>query len=116
MKRKIHKEDIIQSGYDLFYEKGYGVTGISEITDRIGIPKGSFYNHFKSKEEFGVAVLDFYMNGNKENLSNALLNDDRSALANLKKFFLDFIEMQENVLFCSKGVLDGKHDNGIGGC
>ena len=107
VKRKILKQDIIQSGYDLFYEKGYGVTGISEITEKIGIPKGSFYNHFKSKEEFGVAVLDFYMNGNKEYLNKALLNDDRSALSNLKKFFLDFIDMQENVLFCSKGCLMG---------
>ncbi len=59
LKRKIHKQDIIQSGYELFYDKGYGVTGISEITEKIGIPKGSFYNHFKSKEEFGIAVLDF---------------------------------------------------------
>ena len=107
VKRKIHKQDIIQSGYDLFYDKGYGVTGISEITERIGIPKGSFYNHFKSKEEFGVAVLDFYMSGNKEYLRNALLNNERSPLSNLKKFFTDFIEMQDNVLHCSKGCLMG---------
>lgn len=107
VKRKIHKQDIIQSGYDLFYDKGYGVTGISEITERIGIPKGSFYNHFKSKEEFGIAVLDYYMSGNKEFLKESLLNDKYTALENLKKFYNDFIEMQESVLHCSKGCLMG---------
>lgn len=107
VKRKIHKEDIIQSGYDLFYDKGYGVTGISEITERIGIPKGSFYNHFKSKEEFGVAVLDFYVVANMKFLKEVLLNEDRSPLTNFKKFFTDFIEMQENVLLCTKGCLMG---------
>jgi len=107
VKRKIHKEDIIQSGYDLFYEKGYGITGISEITEKIGIPKGSFYNHFKSKEEFGVAVLDSYLTNSHQYLSRALLNDDRSPLNNLKKFFSDYIEMQENELHCTKGCLMG---------
>lgn len=107
MKRKINKEDIIQSGYDLFYEKGYGVTGISEITERIGIPKGSFYNHFKSKEEFGIAVLDFYLGNNNEYLRDSLLNNKNSPLNNLKKFFVSFIEIQENVFHCTRGCLMG---------
>jgi TetR/AcrR family transcriptional repressor of nem operon len=103
VKRKIHKQDIILSGYDLFYDKGYGVTGISEITERIGIPKGSFYNHFKSKEEFGIAVLDYYVKDNQEYLRMTLLNDKYSPLTNLRNFFENFIELQENVLHCSKG-------------
>ncbi|MCD4731364.1 MAG: TetR/AcrR family transcriptional regulator [Bacteroidales bacterium] len=107
MKRKIHKEDIIQSGYDLFYDKGYGVTGINEITARIGIPKGSFYNHFQSKEEFGIAVLDYYVNNNEKYLKKALLNEKNSPLTNLKKFFINFIEIQENVFHCTRGCLMG---------
>lgn len=107
MKRKIHKEDIIQSGHDLFYDKGYGVTGINEITARIGIPKGSFYNHFQSKEEFGIAVLDYYVNSNQKYLKKVLLNEKNSPLTNLKKFFINFIEIQENVYHCTKGCLMG---------
>lgn len=107
MKRKINKEDILQSGYDLFYEKGYGVTGISEITERIGIPKGSFYNHFTSKEEFGIAVLEYYLNSNQHYIEDTLLNKKNSPLNNLKKFFVNFIEIQENVYHASKGCLMG---------
>ncbi len=107
MKRKIFKNDIIQAGYDLFYEKGYGVTGISEITEKVGIPKGSFYNHFKSKEEFGIAVLDYYLNSNEHLLKDSLLSKKNSPLTNLKKFFVNYIEIQEHVYHSSRGCLMG---------
>jgi len=83
------------------------VTGISEITERIDIPKGSFYNHFKSKEEFGIAVLDSYLIRNVELLKTSLLNEDRSPLGNLQKFFSDYNELQEKDLHCTKGCLMG---------
>ena len=105
VKRKIYKEDIIQSGYDLFYEKGYSVTGIKEITEKIDIPKGSFYNHFKSKEEFGIAVLDNYIQKNIAFLKQVLLNPEQSPINNLKQFFNDYIKLQEEELECSKGCL-----------
>ena len=105
VKRKIYKEDIIQSGYDLFYEKGYSVTGIKEITEKIDIPKGSFYNHFKSKEEFGIAVLDNYIQKNIAFLKQVLLNPEKSPINNLKQFFNDYIQLQEEELECSKGCL-----------
>lgn len=105
VKRKIYKEDIIQSGYDLFYEKGYSVTGIKEITEKIDIPKGSFYNHFKSKEEFGIAVLDNYIQKNLSFLKQVLLNPEQSPINNLKQFFSDYIQLQEEELECSKGCL-----------
>lgn len=107
MKRKIIKEDILQSGHDLFYEKGFGVTGISQITERIGIPKGSFYNHFKSKEEFGIAVLDHYLNNYLKQTEDTLLSKKNSPLTNLKKFFVNFIEIQENVYHATRGCLLG---------
>jgi len=107
MKRKISRQDIIQSGHDLFYEKGYGVTGISEITEKIGIPKGSFYNHFKSKEEFGFAVLDYYLDNYQNQLKEVLLNKKNSPLTNLKKFFVNYIEIQENVYYSTRGCLLG---------
>jgi TetR/AcrR family transcriptional repressor of nem operon len=107
MKRKILREDIIKSGYELFYEKGYGVTGISEITEHIDIPKGSFYNHFKSKEEFGLAVIDFYLDNYLHQLKATLFDKKNSPLDNLKKFFVSYIEIQENVYHNSRGCLLG---------
>jgi len=51
---------LTDAGYALFNEAGYNATGIAQITDRAGVPKGSFYNHFDSKEAFAAAILRHY--------------------------------------------------------
>ncbi len=51
---------LTEAGYALFQEAGYNATGIAQITERAGVPKGSFYNHFDSKEAFAAAILRHY--------------------------------------------------------
>ena len=64
MARTADKTDIpqrlTQAGRDLFSRQGYNATGIQQITDHAGVPKGSFYNHFESKEAFAVAIIEQY--------------------------------------------------------
>jgi len=48
---------------DRFHALGYTATGVQEIVDAAGVPKGSFYNHFKSKELLAREVFDLYMRG-----------------------------------------------------
>jgi TetR/AcrR family transcriptional repressor of nem operon len=43
-----------------FHEKGYSATGVAAIAGRAGAPKGSFYNHFASKDALGVLVVEQY--------------------------------------------------------
>jgi TetR/AcrR family transcriptional repressor of nem operon len=43
-----------------FHQKGYSATGVAAIAGRAGAPKGSFYNHFPSKDALGVLVVDQY--------------------------------------------------------
>ncbi|HWI40554.1 MAG TPA: TetR family transcriptional regulator C-terminal domain-containing protein [Verrucomicrobiae bacterium] len=38
--------------------QGYTATGLDAVLKRAGVPKGSFYHHFGSKEEFGLAVIE----------------------------------------------------------
>jgi AcrR family transcriptional regulator len=45
---------------------GYGATGLQEILHAAGVPKGSFYHHFHSKEEFTVALIERYVAGRQE--------------------------------------------------
>jgi TetR/AcrR family transcriptional repressor of nem operon len=49
---------IIQAGKELMLRQGYHGTGIQEIVDTAGVPKGSFYNYFKSKEDFALAAME----------------------------------------------------------
>ena len=54
------REKIIHEGARLIHAQGYKATGIQQILDAVGIPKGSFYFYFKSKDDFGCAVIDHF--------------------------------------------------------
>lgn len=64
MSRATRTEDtrarLIEGGMALFGQKGYNATGIKDITDAAGVPKGSFYNYFASKEDFGAEIIRSY--------------------------------------------------------
>jgi TetR/AcrR family transcriptional repressor of nem operon len=46
------KQRLLMTGAEIMHLKGFNHTGIQEILDKAGVPKGSFYNYFKSKEDF----------------------------------------------------------------
>ena len=52
--------DVIREGSALIQRRGYHAVGVNDVLRVTGIPKGSFYNFFKSKEEFAEAILDAY--------------------------------------------------------
>jgi TetR/AcrR family transcriptional regulator, transcriptional repressor for nem operon len=54
------REEIIRKGALLIHAQGYKATGLQQILDVAGIPKGSFYFYFKSKDDFGCAVIDYF--------------------------------------------------------
>lgn len=55
-----HKERLLRAGMELFYENGFHGTSIDAVLATAGVPKGSFYHHFGSKDAFGQAVLKRY--------------------------------------------------------
>jgi TetR/AcrR family transcriptional repressor of nem operon len=60
MSRPSNREDIVQAGLKCLVEKGFNAVGVQDITDAAGVPKGSFYNHFESKEALGVEIVERY--------------------------------------------------------
>ncbi len=51
------RDELLEIGSNLFYEQGYHRTGVKQIIDAAGIAKGTFYSHFKSKEDLALAWL-----------------------------------------------------------
>ena len=49
---------ILDAGAQVFAERGFHGAGLSEILKVAGVPRGSFYHYFASKEEFGVALIE----------------------------------------------------------
>jgi TetR/AcrR family transcriptional repressor of nem operon len=59
-KNTTSKQSICAVGEKLFALHGYSGVGIKLILDEVGIPKGSFYHYFASKEAFAAAVAEHY--------------------------------------------------------
>jgi TetR/AcrR family transcriptional repressor of nem operon len=96
------REHLIDIGVSLMHRHGYTATGLTEILASAGVPKGSFYHHFGSKEEFAVATLGRYVAREAEHCA-AVLNDRKTApLKRLKRYFGELMK-----LYGQKGPIPG---------
>jgi TetR/AcrR family transcriptional repressor of nem operon len=78
------RDKILRAGLDQFHRAGFNGSSVEEITDLAEVPKGSFYNHFRSKEELALEVIDRYI----EQGPHALLGDTGiPPLKRLKSYF-----------------------------
>ena len=87
MGRPSLREKILESGVRTLHEQGFSQAGIREITAAAGVPQGSFTNHFRSKEAFGVAALDRYYDGVKATIAATLEDGSRSPVDRLHAYF-----------------------------
>ncbi|TFV54960.1 TetR family transcriptional regulator [Mycobacterium sp. PS03-16] len=60
MPRPSLRDALLDAGFDELHAGGYAGTGVAAIAAAAGAPKGSFYNHFRSKEALAVEVLARY--------------------------------------------------------
>ncbi len=80
------REALLRAGVEVLTEKGFSATGIDEILRRVGVPKGSFYHFFASKEAFGTALVERYAAYFARKLDLSLSRCDVSPLAALQAF------------------------------
>ena len=57
---KDQREALLDAGVRVVHARGLAATGVRDIAMAAGVPQGSFTNHFRSKEAFGILVLDRY--------------------------------------------------------
>ncbi len=89
MPRTQTKIQIIQAGAALLHRKGFNYTGIQDIVTAAGVPKGSFYFYFRSKEDFGLAVIEYFEAFMLKRMDRCLVEADRNPLDSLRVFFDD---------------------------
>ncbi|EKT53015.1 TetR/AcrR family transcriptional regulator [Providencia burhodogranariea] len=54
------REHLLATGESLCIHRGFTGMGLNELLKTAKVPKGSFYHYFRSKEAFGVAMLERY--------------------------------------------------------
>jgi TetR/AcrR family transcriptional repressor of nem operon len=78
------RDKIIACGMHALIAKSYNAVGLQEILTAAGVPKGSFYHFFPSKEAFGVAVVEQYASQAADHLRALLRDGSRSPLARIR--------------------------------
>ena len=91
------REKLLDQGLKLFIIQGYHGTGIKEVVDQLKIPKGSFYNYFESKEQFGAEVIRHYTKWVIANMASSLNGAEDNALTALKTFFEQEMQRHQEV-------------------
>ena len=91
MSKQTTKENLIEVGLRLIHTAGYTSTGINQILEAADVPKGSFYHHFTTKDEFVMEVIRRYAAGEQERWEKLLDDSNISPLKKLRRYFKDLM-------------------------
>lgn len=94
------RESLLEVGRELFITSSFNSVGLNDILRKAGIPKGSFYHYFDSKEDFGLQVVELYARENLQQLEAELADTSRPPYEQLKAFFSGGIEHFSDIEFC----------------
>ena len=100
------KSLLLDHGLRLMLGRGYHNTGIQDVLVAAGIPKGSFYHHFKDKEDFWLQIVDRYADDGYAEIDRVLGGKQQPPLVRLQRLFEGFRVNHER-RFCRDGCLLG---------
>ena len=106
MAKQDTKSLLLDHGVRLMLGRGYHHTGIHDVLAAAGVPKGSFYYHFKNKEDFGLQVVDRYADDGYAEIDRVLGDKQQPPLLRLQRLFEGFRAEYER-RFCRDGCLLG---------
>lgn len=85
MSKGASRDVLLDAGQRIFLERGYNHSGIESILRQAGVPKGSFYHYFGSKEDFGLQVLNRFADGHHAQIEIYLGDTNFSPLTRLRR-------------------------------
>ncbi|CAM3129294.1 TetR family transcriptional regulator [Pseudomonas floridensis] len=81
------RQHLLDTGHRMMAERGFTSVGLNEILQTAGVPKGSFYHYFKSKELYGQALLEDYFVGYLADMERRLTLPGLSAYQRLLDYW-----------------------------
>lgn len=88
------RQHILDTGYRIIAGKGFSGVGLNEILQTAGVPKGSFYHYFKSKEQYGQALLEGYFATYLAGIDDIFQASDAPARQRLLRYWQRWINSQ----------------------
>ncbi|MBQ7739191.1 MAG: TetR family transcriptional regulator C-terminal domain-containing protein [Desulfovibrionaceae bacterium] len=106
VKHDATRERILNAGMELVPLMGYNATGLEAILKKAGVPKGSFYHFFRTKQEFGLELLARAV-AQSEQIRDRFLNDQtKEPLARIDAY-LDYVIDLMGAQGCTRGCFVG---------
>jgi TetR/AcrR family transcriptional regulator, transcriptional repressor for nem operon len=96
------RDNLIEMGLKHMQETSYCSTGLNEVLALAGVSKGSFYHFFPSKEEFGSAVLQRYLELEVARATTLLGESKTAPIKRLRRYFEELISV-----YGPKGAMNG---------
>lgn len=98
------KDKILQKSFELFIKKGLTDVSIDDITKAVGVTKGAFYYHYKSKDELLVDVISKYMFLNFDGTLENIRLSTGTVREKIERFFSFVAETESSLLSATDGV------------
>lgn len=90
------RQHILDTAHTLISGRGFTAVGLNEILQSSGVPKGSFYYYFSSKESFGEALLQDYFDEYLAGLESMLSRPGATGAERLMGYWTHWLETQAN--------------------
>lgn len=88
------RQSILDAGQRIMGGKGFSAVGLTEILTAAGVPKGSFYHYFGSKDAFGEALLESYFQAYLADLDETIREPGLTMAQRLMRYFRKWQETQ----------------------
>jgi TetR/AcrR family transcriptional repressor of nem operon len=84
------RQSILDTAQQLVARKGFTAVGLNEVLAESGVPKGSFYYYFSSKNAFGEAMLKSYFDAYLTTMDRIFAESDKSSAERLMGYWDHF--------------------------
>ncbi|WP_193045396.1 TetR/AcrR family transcriptional regulator [Mycolicibacterium baixiangningiae] len=89
------RQAILDTAERLMVQKGYSAVGLTEVLTTAGVPKGSFYHYFSSKDAFGEAMLQKYFTDYLANMDRIIATPGAGPAEQLMTYWQQFYDKQK---------------------
>lgn len=84
------RQHLLDTGREILAARGFSSVGLSALLQQAGVPKGSFYHYFKSKEQFGEALLEDYFDFYLAELDQLFIQPNLSGRQQLMSYWQEW--------------------------
>ncbi|AUA08093.1 TetR family transcriptional regulator [Streptomyces sp. SID8382] len=88
------RQSLLEAARQIVAAKGYAAVGINEVLAAAGVPKGSFYHYFASKDAFGEAMMKSYFDDYLATMDGVIADKGKSSAEHLMSYWQRFYDTQ----------------------